>query len=250
MAILSRLPEYFEERGFRNPIDAFDGPFQYAMGTKLHYFDWLQSHPKDQKAFNTLMSISRMNRGDEWYEYYPVEEKLRAAGSEPLLVDVGGGLGHDLIAFKQKFPHLRGKLIVQDLPVVIDDVKDLSPGIEAMKHDFFKPQPVKNAKAYYLRTVLHDWPDKQAMEILSNIRGAMSKHSILLINENALPEENVPLYPAELDISMMVLFSSLDRTQSQFKKLLESAGFELVQIWTPKVMVPGSGTLFEAVIKQ
>ena len=132
---------------------------------------------------------------------------MRAAGSEPLLVDVGGRLGHDLIAFKQKFPHLHGKLIVQDLPVVIDDVKDLSPGIEAMRHDFFKTQPVKNAKVYYLRTVLHDWPDKQTMEILSGIRGVMSQHSKLLINKIALPEENVPLYLAELDISMMVLFS-------------------------------------------
>ena len=249
MAILSRHPEYFEERGFRDPSDAFDGPFQYAMGTKLHFFDWLQSYPKDQKASNTVMGISRLNRGEEWYEYYLVEKNLRAAGSEPLLVDVGGGLGHDLVAFKQKLPHLPGKLIVQDLPVVIDDVKELSPGIEAMKHDSFKPQPVKDAKAYYLRGVLHDWPDKQAREILGNIRGAVSKHSILLLNENALPEDNVPLYPAEIDISMLVLFSSLERTQLQFKELLESAGFELVRIWTPKVMVPGSGTLFEAVLK-
>ena len=49
---------------------------------------------------------------------------------------------------------------------------------------------------------------------------------------------------------MMVLFSSLEQTQSQFKELLESAGFQLVQVWTPKVMVPGFGTLFEAVLKQ
>ena len=61
------------------------------------------------------------------------------------------------------------------------------------------------------------WPDKQAREILSDIRGAMSKHSKLLTNENVLPEANVALYPAELDISMMALFSSLERTQSQSK---------------------------------
>ena len=65
MAILSRLPEYFEGRGFRNSADAFDGPFQYAMETKLHFFDWLQLHPKDQKSFSTVMGISRMDRGDE-----------------------------------------------------------------------------------------------------------------------------------------------------------------------------------------
>ena len=219
------------------------------MSSKSHYFEWLESTPKHQQAFNTLMGISRMNRGEEWFDFYPVEKKLRVADTETLLVDVGGGLGHDLVAFKQRFPQLPGKLIVQDLPIVIDDVKNQPSGIEAMKHDFFTPQPIKGAKAYYLRTVLHDWPDKQAREILSNIRAVMNKDSILLINENALPDSNVPLYPAELDMSMMVLFSSLDRTQTQFKELLDSAGFDLVQVWTPKVIIPGSGTLFEAVLK-
>ena len=184
------------------------------MRTRLYYFDWLKSQPWYQSAFNTVMGIQRMNRGEEWFEFYPVKDRLRAGSSETLLVDVGGGLGHDLPAFKKPFPELPGKLIVQDLPVFIDDVKGLPFGIEAMKHDFFTPQPVRYAKAYYLRTVLHDWPDKQAREILSNIRLAMNKHSILLINEDALPENNVPLYPAELGISMMAAFSSLDRAQS------------------------------------
>ena len=220
------------------------------METKLHYFDWLKSQPKHQSAFNTVMGIQRMNRGEEWFKCYPVEDRLRAASTEPLLVDVGGGLRHDLLVFKKAFPELPGRLIIQDLPVVIDDIKDPPYGIEAMKHDFFTPQPIKDAKAYYLRTVPHDWPDKQARCILSNIRLAMSKNSILLINEDALPEDNVPLYPTQLDISMMAAFPSLDRTQLQFKKLLESAGFRLVKVQTPKVMVPGSGTLFEAFFQQ
>ena len=218
------------------------------MGTKMHYFDWLKSKPKLQAAFNTVMGISRMNRGEEWFEFYPVEDKMRVASSQILLVDVGGGLGHDLIAFRERFPELPGRLIVQDL--VLDGVENLPAGIEAMNYDFFAPQPIKDAKVYYLRTVLHDWPDKQAKEILDNIRASMNQDSILLINENALPESKVPLYPAELDYSMMACFSSLDRTNTQFKMLLESSGFHLVNIWTPTTIVPGSGTLFEAVLKR
>ena len=196
------------------------------------------------------MGISRMGRGEEWFECYPVEQRLRADGDKPLLVDIGGGLGHDLIALKAKFSNIPGKLIVQDLPIVIDHVKDLPPGIEAMKHDFFSPQPVKNAKAYYLPAFLHDWPDKQAREMLQNIKTAMNKDSILLINEDGMPEANVPLYPAMLDLSMMAMFSSLDRTRSHFRELLTSAGFKLLDIWTPKVAVPGSGTLFEATLQE
>lgn len=248
MNVLSRLPDYLARIGFQNPSDAFDGPFQYAMGTKTHYFEWLNSHPRDQTAFYNLMSISRMDRGEEWFDFYPVDERLRVTGDEPLLIDVGGGQGHDLIALKAKFPNIAGKLVVQDLPIVIDHVKDLPLGIEAMKHDFFSPQPVKDAKAYYLRNILHEWPDKQVREILANIKTAMNKDSILLINENVLPETDVPLYPAMLDLSMMAIFSSLGRTQSQFKELLVSAGFKLLQVWTPKVGLPGSGTLFEATL--
>ena len=217
------------------------------MGTKLHYFDWLESKPKLQAAFNTVMGISRMNRGEEWFDFYPVEDKMQVSGSQTLLVDVGGGLGHDLIAFHEKFPQLLGKLVVQDIVITGDE--KLPSGIEAMKYDFFAPQPIRDAKVYYLRTVLHDWPDKQAREILGNVRLSMNEDSILLINENTLPDSSVPLYSAELDLEMMAVFSSLDRTKTQFKTLLESSGFDLVNIWTPKTVVPGSGTLFEAVLK-
>ena len=195
------------------------------------------------------MSIPRMGRGEEWFEFFPVEEKLQVTGSEPLLVDIGSGLGHDLIAFKAKFPSLSGTLIAQDLPAVIQNVKDLPHGIQAKAHDFFTPQPVKGAKAYYLRRVLLDWPDRQAREILRMIKIAMNQDSILLINENVLPSDNVPLYLAMLDMHMMAMYSSLNRTEMQFKELLDSVDFQVVKVWAPKVRLPGSGILFEARLK-
>lgn len=41
----------------------------------------------------------------------------------------------------------------------------------------------------------------------------MTKNSILLIDEIVLPEFRVSLHAAELDLSMMAMFSSLDRWQ-------------------------------------
>jgi len=199
-----------------------------------------------------MMGIGLARRNSQpWFGFFPVEDKLRiGSSSDPLLIDVGGGLGHDLIAFQLKNPNLPGKLIVQDLPAVIDSIKDLPSGIEAMKYDFFKPQPVKRAKAYYMRTVLHDWPDKQALEILRHIRDAMTPESILLINETPMPESNVPIYSAGADWIMMAFFSALDRTQAQFKTLLEKAGFDLVGVWSPPDPSAGSPAVFEAVIKK
>jgi hypothetical protein len=249
-----KLPEYLKNTKYKNPETANNGPFQFAKGTDLHYFDWLKTEPAQAATFATLLTIQRMDRGEPWYDFYPVEEKLaRGVGARtPLLVDIGGSLGTDIAAFHSRFPALQGSLILEELPEVIDSIKELDTSIERVKHDFFLPQPevAKGAKAYFLSTILHDWPDKEAKQILVNVRSAMSNDSILLINENALPDANVPLYPAKLDFLMMCLLSGMDRTVKQYKALLEESGFELVKIYQPEVVRPGTGYLFEAVLKQ
>ena len=234
MSILSRLPEYFHAKGWKSPVDARDGPFQFAKGSDAHFFDFLNSNPYYQQAFNTVMTMSFRRRGKEWYEFFPVAERMRVPRStDPLLVDIGGGQGKDLTEFKARFPHLSGRLILQDLPAVIQGVQDLAPGIEAQCHDFFEVQPVRNAKVYYMRTVLHDWPDRQAVQILGRIRDAMDHASILLISETMLPDTGVPLSSAVSDLQMMGFFASLERTRGQWQRLLETAGLELVQVWLP-----------------
>ena len=248
----ARLPEYFEENGYKNPGDAFNGPWQFAENTSKHYFDWLSERTVLQNAFNLVMGISRMGQID-WFDMYPVLEKLKVSyPEENLIVDVGGGMGHDMTAFRNKFPDLPGKVVFSDLPSVIEAAKEkgLPAGIEGYGHDFFKPHPdaIKGAKVYYLRTVLHDWPDKQARIIVKNVKDLMTKDSILLINENVLPDQGASLYQAQLDLSMMVCFSSLDRTEKQFKELLESEGLKLVQTYKPPVNTPGAPTLLEFVL--
>ena len=74
----------------------------------------------------------------------------------------------------------------------------------------------------------------------------MSSESVLLLNENHLPEKYVPLYNAEVDFSMLSLFSSLERTEKQWIALLEAAGLEVVRVWTPPLRLAASATLFEA----
>ncbi|EPE31726.1 S-adenosyl-L-methionine-dependent methyltransferase [Glarea lozoyensis ATCC 20868] len=159
-----------------------------------------------------LNRIQRIDRGEPWFDFYPVEEKLtrNADNEKPLLVDIGGSIGTDIAAFHVRFSTLKGSLILEDLP-------EVNTSITQLKHDFFLPQPeiAKGVKTYLLSTILHDWPDKEAKDILTNFRDAMSEDSILLINENALPNINVPFYPAELDFPMMCLLSGTDRTIMQ-----------------------------------
>jgi hypothetical protein len=54
-------------------------------------------------------------------------------------------------------------------------------------HDFFGTQPIKNAKIFFLRFVLHDWPDVKAREILKQLRASASSNTKLLLLETITP---------------------------------------------------------------
>ncbi|KAM0809000.1 putative S-adenosyl-L-methionine-dependent methyltransferase [Seiridium cardinale] len=244
--ILAQLPEYFGEKGWKNPGDVYDGPFQFAMHTKEHYFDFLAKTPYYQKAFNEVMTLAYRRKGNNWFTFYPVAEKLQVKDdSEVLLVDVGGSQGGDIIAFHEAHPEQAGRLVLQDLPGVIANCQGLPAKVEATGYDFFQEQPVKGAKAYFLRTVLHDWPDKQALEILARLREAMSPESLLLINETIVPDSNVPLSAVQADFTMMVSFASHERTLRQFEELLDLAGFKLLRLWKPEGSEAGSSNIAE-----
>jgi hypothetical protein len=44
---------------------------------------------------------------------------------------------------RRKYPNAPGRLVLQDLPVVINAIQQLDPKIERMTHDFYTEQPVK-----------------------------------------------------------------------------------------------------------
>lgn len=248
MRTTSFLNEYLKEKSYTNREDADDTAFHYAHGTKESFFEWLAHNPADQKAFNSVMTMNRRIIDTEWYEHFPVEEKLQVSPDRALLVDIGGGIGHDLSQLKQHFPELPGRLVVQDLQSVIGDIKDPLPeGVEAMAHNMFDPQPVKCAKAYYLRTVLHDWPDKQAVEILKRVHEAMAEDSILLVNEHNMAESDASKISTAIDQDMMEVFSSLERTEQQWIALLDKGGFDVVKVWKPATVGFFERALYEAV---
>ncbi|PYH92920.1 sterigmatocystin 8-O-methyltransferase precursor [Aspergillus ellipticus CBS 707.79] len=235
LSIMSQLPSYFSQTGYKTPSDAYNSPFQFAFRTTDHFFTWLSQSPVYQQAFNIVMSLDVRRKGPDWFDLFPVVSELQTADSDPdrvLIVDIGGGQGRDLSAFRKKFPDLPGRLILQDLPSVVANLPDTLPdGIEIHKYDFFTPQPVKKAKAYFLRTVLHDWPDEQALVILGRVREAMAWDSVLLVNEVVMDEGSLNSMAVQTDFVMMCGFAGMERTEEQFRRLLERAGFEGVRVW-------------------
>ena len=169
MPALARMPEYFATPASKYccPTDPHAGPFQFANKTELQTFDyWMrQCPPSVMENFNIFMSGSR-NAGS-WLNWFPVRERLlhgyRTVPSvaeypdeDVLLVDVGGGIGHDL----QDFAHhigkgLRCRLVLQDLSGVLADAGDLDPRIKPVAHSFFSPQIVKGRAVSRVYSTTH-----------------------------------------------------------------------------------------------
>jgi hypothetical protein len=75
---------------------------------------------------------------------YPVKERLGGAEEdEVLVVDIGGGTGHDLLGLKARYPGLKGRLVLEELPYLISQMTDKLDGVELVEHDFYNPQPIK-----------------------------------------------------------------------------------------------------------
>ena len=105
---------------------------------------FLATKPDFQRSFHLYMSVFNEGRTN-WTDYFPVEEAIgKGAWQEPeaiLFVDIGGGMGHEGLALKNRYPNLPGRFVNQDLPQIVSDQK--LDGIESMAHDFFTPQPLK-----------------------------------------------------------------------------------------------------------
>ncbi len=143
------MAEHFRVHGYKCPTNTLNCPFQWSYGTDLSYFDYLQQHPEKLRDFEIFLSGNGGTR-KHWFEWFPIESEILSASpgaeNDTLIVDVGGNKGHDLERLLHQFPQSKGRLVLQDLPSTISSIQELNPGIRAVPHDFFSPQPVKGEK--------------------------------------------------------------------------------------------------------
>ena len=136
------LPKFLAETGYKDPVSVESCNWQMAKNTKLNLFDYLCQHPLEMANFAQHMSGYTSDRGS-WLDLYPADRLLNGARVDsPILVDVGGSLGHDAKKFKQKYPQATGEVVVQDLPSVVAQAKP-DASVQIMAHDFWTEQPVK-----------------------------------------------------------------------------------------------------------
>jgi hypothetical protein len=156
------------------------------------------------------------------------------------ILDVGGGQGHILAGILKQYPGVRGGVF--ELPRTADQARGFLAGAgladrtDVVAGDFFEAVP-SGYDAYFAKSVLHDWDDQKAVQILRSCRKAMGKDGRMLIIEIVV-QPGKPLGHPHLfiDLEMMVTLGGRERTAKEFSALLHSAGFTTEGV-TP---IPGS----------
>ncbi|KAI1483795.1 S-adenosyl-L-methionine-dependent methyltransferase [Daldinia eschscholtzii] len=235
-------PKWFKKTGYQLPTDPAKGLVQATHGFDEPTFTWL-TRPEAKEVWDNANTFFEADRGSSpsWVSWFPVKEKLLDGYNKdlPVLVDVAGGRGHDVVEFCKKFPDVEGRLVLQDQKPVLDSsVADLPATVEKYPINFFEEAPVQGSRIYFMKYILHDWHDDTCLQILKNVSAAMTKgYSYLVINDMILPEENCSLFPALWDMTLFMVLSAQERTASQWKSLLTAAGLVIEGMYPP----PGDG---------
>jgi hypothetical protein len=151
-------------------------------------------------------------------------------GQYRTIADIGGGRGMMLAAILAQQPETKG--ILFDLPQVVAgaaetlDNAGVADRVTVVPGDFFTGIPV-DADAYLLKTVLQNWSDDKARQILRQVRAAIGddKSKRLLILEDVIQPLNTWDVGKLVDIDMLVTVGGRERTFDEWRELLASASF-------------------------
>jgi len=149
------------------------------------------------------------------------------------MADLGGATGHLAIAACERYPGLRA--VVFDLPAVIESARVYarssiaSQRIEVMAGDFFDDE-LPEADLFAMGRILHDWPEDRIRALLAKIYRRLPVGGAILIAEKLLYEGKSGPISAQLQsLNMLLCTEGKERTQSEYRGLLENAGFRNVQ---------------------
>jgi len=218
-------------------LDGFGGRMAYAWGALLSavrtgapayhtvfgrpFWEDLQAHPNLAASFDALMGPDGHGTPDP--------EVLVTGGWESVrtVVDVGGGTGSLLAGILHARPRVRGTFV--DLPATVARAAEIfqAAGVAeratAVGQSFFNPLPA-GADLYLLKSVLSDWPDREALAILRRCAEAARPTGRVVVLNGVSPDESGSPSPALL---MMVLVGGKERSLTEFRDLARAAGLDV-----------------------
>lgn len=151
-------------------------------------------------------------------------------GRHRVVADIGGGTGALLAAILGIFPAVSG--ILAEQPQILQEASNVltTAGVRdrvtLVECDFFAEVP-RGADAYVLLRVLHDWGDEDALRALRRVGEAMEPSARLLVIDGVVGPPNEDPLTKFLDLMMLVSAGGRERTEVEWRSLLDTAGFRV-----------------------
>jgi SAM-dependent methyltransferase len=220
-------------------LDAIGGRMAHAWGTLLSavrtgkpayhevfgrgFWEDLDANPAVAASFDALMGLAGHGVPD-W------QVLVDPAGWESIrtVVDVGGGTGALLAEILRARPEVRGTL-VDVLRVVsrsgeVFEAAGVANRATAVAQSFFDLLP-PGADLYILKSVLGDWPDREATAILRRCAEAARPSGRVIVFTGAGPGDE-----ASPELLMMVLVGGRGRTLDEFRAMAGEAGLDVTAV--------------------
>ncbi|MDM8521819.1 methyltransferase [Desulfococcaceae bacterium HSG8] len=205
-------------------IKTGDSAFEKAHGEPV--FEWFGKNPEAARVFHEANSYKAA------FSHRAIVEVYDFSGINTL-TDVGGGFGGLMFEILEANPSVKG--IIADLPETVrhlsEIIKQKKSGdrVRAAECDFFREIP-GGSDACLLSHILHDWPDEACITILKNCRKALDSEGKLLIVEAVISPGNSSSVAKLLDLEVLLMGGGRERTEEEFRNLMESSGFRLSRI--------------------
>ena len=190
--------------------------FEHAYGMPL--YDYLGQHAHCAHLFSAATAASTKRDADAITAAYDFSETK-------MIVDVGGAPGTLLAAVLKAYPQTSG--ILFDLPNAVDRARASFEGegvggrCDIVPGDFLQFIP-RGGDVYIFKSVFTDWDDERSLLILKKCHRAMKARARLLIID--------PLNNPNLDLTLLILTGGHVRAESEYRNLLDSAGFKVTKI--------------------
>jgi hypothetical protein len=186
---------------------------------------WRRDKPDEGAIFNRAMTSLSAGVGASVARAFDF-------ASASVVADIAGGAGSLLAAILDAYPHLGG--ILFDQPAVVAHPDELErAGVlnrcEVVGGSFFDGVPA-GAQVYLMKAILHDWDDAEATAILRNIRAVIPPDGVLLVVERVIGAPNEDLEGKLSDLHMLVMPGGRERTEAEWRVLLEDGGFTLEEV--------------------
>jgi len=198
--------------------------FNYLYGQG--YFDIIAQDSQKAAQFDEGQSNISQEENSQIVQSYDFSQYKT-------IMDIGGGKGGLLAEILKNNNSAYG--ILYDLPHVMSSAQEYLLGENLETHftclpgNFFEKID-GNCDLYILKRILHDWNDEDCINILSNCKKSMTKNSKLLIIEAVVATGNAKDFAKNVDLAMLVLFGGKERTENEWKILLQAANLKLLHI--------------------